>query len=207
MHHQISQALAGSLIDDQRRVGSRNEVRDRRSPRRVPIWVAAAIAVGLILTGVASAFAGSGDLVAAKAAAARFNSLGQAADAGYGPLPAGVPLHECIAAFDGSGAMGFHWLNPGLLDTTLDPTAPEVLVYGPDGHGNLKLVALEYVVFAEPWAAEHGSLAPSLFGRSLTFVGEPNRYEVPAFWQVHAWVFESNPVGTFADFNPDVSCS
>lgn len=207
MQYRTNQALAEAIIEDRRRVASADRVRDSRSPRRIPMWVAAAFGVGLVLTGVASAFAGSGDVVAAKAAAARFNSLGQAADAGYGPLPAGVPLHDCIAAFDGSGAMGFHWLNPALLDTTLDPTAPEVLVYGPDGHGNLKLVALEYIVFAEPWAAEHGSLAPSLFGRPLTLVGEPNRYEVPAFWQVHAWVFESNPLGTFADFNPDVSCS
>jgi hypothetical protein len=207
MHHQTSPALARSIIDDRRRLLSRDDVRGSRSPRRSPIWAAAALGVALVLGGVASALAGSDDLVTAKAAAARFNSLGQAAEAGYGPLPAGVPLADCIAAFDGSGAMGFHWLNPALLDTTLEPTAPEVLVYGPDGHGNLKLVALEYVVFAEPWAAEHGSLPPSLFGRTLTFVGEPNRYEVPAFWQVHAWLFESNPAGTFADFNPDVSCS
>jgi hypothetical protein len=182
------------------------QISHRGAVRRVPGVIALVAGSVLVLAGVASALAGSDDLVAAKAAAARFNSLAQAAAAGYGPLPAGVPLHECIAAFDGSGAMGFHWLNPGLLDTTLDPAAPEVLVYGPDSHGNLKLVALEYIVFAEPWAAEHGSLAPSLFGRTLTFVGEPNRYEVPAFWQVHAWLYESNPAGTFADFNPVVSC-
>ena len=136
MHHHVNAALARSIIDDRRRVARRESRRGSRSARRVPTWLAAALGVGLVLSGVASAFAGSGDLVAAKAAAARFNSLAQAADAGYGPLPAGVPLHDCIAAFDGSGAMGFHWLNPALLDTTLDPTAPEVLVYGPDGHGN-----------------------------------------------------------------------
>ena len=111
-----------------------------------------------------------------------------------------------IAATDGTGAMGFHYLNPSLLDTTLDPTAPEVLVYGPDGHGNVKLVALEYVVFQAPWAAEHGATAPALFGRSLALVPEPNRYEVPAFYQLHVWLFESNPAGLFADFNPTVSC-
>jgi hypothetical protein len=34
----------------------------------------------------------------------------------------------------------------------------------------------------------------------------PNRYEIPAFYALHAWVWQDNPAGTFAPFNPDVSC-
>jgi hypothetical protein len=37
-------------------------------------------------------------------------------------------------------------------------------------------------------------------------VEEPNRYELPAFYALHAWVWQDNPDGVFANFNPDVSC-
>jgi hypothetical protein len=164
--------------------------------------VAAALAVSQVVVAVSS-----DHLQAARSASARFNSLERAADAGYGPLPSGVPLHECIAAFDGSGAMGFHWLNPSLLDTTLDPVQPEVLVFAPDGRGNLKLVALEYVVFQEAWIAEHGAAIPELFGRPFDVIGFPNRYEVPAFYALHAWLWEPNPDGVFNAFNAAVSCN
>ena len=139
-------------------------------------------------------------------ATARFHSVNQALEAGYGPLPEGVPLHECIAAFDGSGAMGFHYLNGALLDTTIDPAQPEVLVYAPDEHGRLRLAALEYVVFQVPWTDEHGAAIPVLFGEAFHVVGEGNRYEVPAFFALHVWLWQPNPAGTFADFNPNVSC-
>lgn len=159
----------------------------------------------LVLSQVAVAGASADDLQIAKAATARFNSMTQAAAAGYGLPPAG-PLHECIAAFDGSGAMGYHHINGALLDTTIEPTSPEALVYAADGNGNLHLVALEFVVFEDPWVAQHGSAIPSLFGEDFMYVPEPNRYEVPAFFALHAWIWEPNPAGTFAPFNPNVAC-
>lgn len=175
----------------------------RIRPRRSLVPVA--LLVGLLALSVAPTAASSGDLQDARAATARFNSLNQAEAAGYA-LPPGGPLHECIASFDGSGAMGYHFINFGLLDATIDPTAPEALVYAPDGNGRLKLVAVEYVVFQEPWIAEHGAALPALFGEEFHTVGFPNRYEVPAFFALHAWIWEPNPAGTFADFNPNVSC-
>jgi len=92
------------------------------------------------------------------------------------------------------------------FDATLDPDQPEVLVYAPDRHGDLRLAALEYVVFQAPWNAEHGADVPALFGETFHSVAEPNRYDVPAFFALHVWIWEPNPAGTFADFNPDVSC-
>jgi hypothetical protein len=172
---------------------------------RLAVVVAGVAAAALALSQVVLAVSAD-DLQAARSESARFNSLGRAAEAGYGPLPEGVPLHECIAALDGSGAMGFHWLNPSLLDTTLDPVNPEVLVFAPDGHGNLKLVALEYVVFQEPWIAEHGATVPELFGRPFDVINSPNRYELPGFFALHAWLWEPNPDGVFNAFNAAVSC-
>jgi hypothetical protein len=165
--------------------------------------LAAALCAALLLSSAAGAAAPFGGV---RRATARYHSLVQAERAGYGPFPAGVPLHECIAAFDGSGAMGIHWLNPGLLDTTLDEQRPEVLVYAPDARGKLRLAALEYVVFAAAWEAEHGSTAPTMFGQPMTFMPEGIRFEIPAFWQRHVWLWNANPDGVFADFNPSVSC-
>jgi len=145
-------------------------------------------------------------LAKARASTARFHQLAEAEAAGYGLPPAGVPLHECIASFDDTGAMGFHYINGALLDTTLDPTQPEALVYAPNANGRLRLVAVEYVVFQEPWIAEHGDEMPVLFGQEFMPVGFPNRFEIPAFFALHAWIWKDNPSGTFAPFNPAVSC-
>jgi hypothetical protein len=160
----------------------------------------AALLLGVLTLALASA--GQSDLDRARAATARFNSLNQAIKAGYA-LPPGGPLHECIASFDGTGAMGFHYINGNLLDGTIDPTKPEALVYAPDKNGKLKLVALEYVVFQGAWEGEH---VPMLFEEMFMSIEDPNRYEIPAFFALHAWIWKDNPSGTFAPFNPAVSC-
>lgn len=168
-----------------------------------PVALAGAMSAGVLFSSMATAAA---PFSVVRRATARYHSVEQASRAGYAAFPAGVPLHECIAAFDGSGAMGLHWVKAGLLDTTLDPRQPEVLVYAPRPDGSLRLVALEYVVFASAWEAEHGSTTPTMFGRPMTFVPEGNRFEIPAFWQRHIWLWKANPAGVFADFNPAVSC-
>lgn len=164
----------------------------------------AALGIAFLLASVtaATALAGRSDLDRARAATARFNSLTQADKAGYGLPPEG-PLSQCIASFDDTGAMGFHYINGNLLDGTVDATRPEALVYAEDANGKLRLVALEYVVFESAWTGEH---APMLFGEMFMKTEAPNRYEIPAFWALHVWIWEDNPSGTFASFNPAVAC-
>lgn len=175
----------------------------------------ATLLIGLTVSGTSAHDNGRGhgdrhdhgrELAAAVAATARFHSLKQASAAGYAQPPAPAPLHECISSFDGTGAMGFHFINGPLLDTTIDPRKPEVLVYAPDRHGRLHLVALEYVIFQAPWIAEHGSKMPTLFGQMFMATGENNRYDIPAFFSLHVWLWKHNPSGLFAPFNPSVSC-
>jgi hypothetical protein len=161
------------------------------------------VAISLGVVTLSTVLAAPSDLARAKAATARFNSLTQAEAAGYGLPPAGVPLHECIASFDNTGAMGFHYINGALLDGVVDATAPEALVYAEDANGQLRLVALEYVVFKADWTGAH---APMLFGEMFMEVPAPNRYEIPAFYALHAWIWQDNPTDTFAAFNPDVTC-
>jgi hypothetical protein len=152
----------------------------------------------------------------AKAATAVYRRPQRAEADEYAVPPAPAPLHECIRAEDGHAAMGVHHIKAANLDATLDAGAPEVLVYEPTEEGKLRLVALEYVVFEDAWKAKHGDVTPQmamhgagtprLFGRDLTYVGAGNRYELPPFYQIHAWVWKHNPDGMFADHNPRVSC-
>ena len=35
----------------------------------------------------------------------------------------------------------------------------------------------------------------------------PNRFGLPAFWELHLWVWNENPRGIFDDWNPKVTCA
>lgn len=133
----------------------------------------------------------------------KFHNIQRALNAGYGLPPAPAPLNECISSFDNTGAMGFHYINGGLLDGEAHVGKPEALVYAPDGQGNLQLVALEYVIFADAWT---GAEPPMLFGKMFMFTPAPNRYEIPAFYSLHVWLWKDNPAGLFKPFNRRVSC-
>ncbi len=174
--------------------------------RRRTRFAAAALAAMALTTLLFGGATARSDLSEARQATARFHSLVQAGRGGYGPFPAGVPLHECIANLNGPGAMGFHWVNGARLDKVLDPAKPEVLVYAPTADGKLKLAALEYVIFQADWYADHpaGSM-PMLFGQEL-MVGDHNRFQIPPFFALHVWLYQSNPTDLFASFNPNVSC-
>jgi hypothetical protein len=87
----------------------------------------------------------------------------------------------------------------------LDPTQPEALVYAPNGAWKLKLAALEYIVFAGAWDAGHSG-PPSLFGQDFGLTPSPNRFGIPAFYSLHAWVWEPNSSGLLQPWNPRVRC-
>jgi len=177
-------------------------------------YLAAATMAIVAMTSLAlgTALARPSDLDAAKAATGRFHSLSVAGHAGYGLPPAGVPLHECIS--NGSqGAMGFHYINGKLLDTTLDPTKPEALVYTPDAKGKLHLGALEFVVFQDAWNTAQPGAMPMLFGQEFMPVDPaPGHngltvFDIPPFYMLHVWLWNSNPSGLFNPWNPSVSCA
>jgi hypothetical protein len=153
----------------------------------------------LVVAGIAVAGGVFGE---AKVSTARFHDLDQAAEAGYVVRVQDAAGIECIA-HTSEGAMGVHMLNPSLLDATIDASAPEVLVYEPREDGTLKLVALEYLVFEAAW---QGSESPALFGREFDYVASPNRYGIPAFYALHAWIWKPNPSGILHPWNPNVEC-
>lgn len=132
-------------------------------------------------------------------------AAGQYKDVAVATSQGWVPGTPCVSGPNG-GAMGVHYVLPERLpDGALNPEEPEALIYEPVSGGGLRLVGVEFIVFAEDWAQKNDG-APSLDGHLLNYVGEPNRYGLPAFYELHVWAWQRNPTGTFADFNPLVSC-
>ena len=175
--------------------------------RRLSLLVVSLAALTVLGLGLAiGASARQDTLATVKAVTARFASIEQAEKAAYGVF------YRCTEQ-PGVGTMGQHYANGDLVgDPAVDPRRPEVLVYEPLPDGRNKLVALEYVQLAP------GSLrtdpAPTVFGISMKWTPGPenveglpaNRYGLPNFYQLHYWLYQPNPLGTFADWNPTVSC-
>jgi hypothetical protein len=135
---------------------------------------------------------------AARQAATAFQNPESAVAEGYA-LASG-----CVSGPE-RGAMGVHYVNAPLVgDGTLDAARPEALVYEPR-NGQLQLVAVEYIVMAAQWDAENDH-PPILHGQHFHYVSAPNRSGLPAHYELHVWAFKRNPHGTFADWNPRVSC-
>ncbi len=168
------------------------------------------IAVGAlalaILMPAATAAAASNDLSSARAGTARFHEIDAARDAGYG-LFTDAAGTACIDN-PGVGGMGVHYVNGDLVgDPSVNAATPEALVYEPQSNGQLRLVAAEYVVLQAAWEEAGNTAGPSLFGQPFELVPSPNRYGLPPFYELHAWIWKHNPSGMFNDWNPLVSCA
>lgn len=129
-------------------------------------------------------------------ATARFRDINVALAEGYAP---GTP---CVSG-PNSGAMGVHLINGALLGKEVDAESPEALIYEPAPNGRMRLVGVEIITFASDWVNE----VPVLDGHLLHYVGAPNRYGIPAFYEIHVWAWRNNPDGSFADWNPRVTCA
>ena len=168
--------------------------------------IVVAVVAALTLTATASATIlhrsnSQSELDAARAATAQFRDVDEATAAGYGEFRDAKGI-ACIE-LAGEGAMGIHYVNGGLVgDDVLDARTPEALVYEPHGK-KLRLVALEYIVFADAWKQ---TAPPAMFARTFDYVGEGNRYGLPPFWALHAWVHKKNPTGAVMAWNPRVDC-
>jgi hypothetical protein len=130
------------------------------------------------------------DVARARAATARFKSSGDAEAAGY------KRVTDCVE-HQPAGAMGYHFQNNTLLDTTLDVEHPEVLVYERKPDGGFKLNGVEYLVPIPAWTATE---PPRIMGQAL------KRADSLGIWYLHVWTWEPSPGGLFADWNPRVKC-
>jgi len=176
------------------------------SRKRLLGLAAAALAVAGTVGGAAlAAQGGDKQLDTARIETAQYHRIDVAKSSGYGLL---VDANG-IACIDlpGAGAMGIHFVNGNLVgDPAIDPAKPEAVIYEPEKNGQMRLVALEYVVIKSAWDATH-SAPPSLFGRTFNLTLSPNRFGLPDFYSLHAWIWKHNPVDMFAPWNPDVTCA
>ena len=102
--------------------------------------------------------------------------------------------------------MGVHFVNSALVDGKLDVNAPEALIYEVK-NGRARLVGVEYIVPAAAWTpTQDEPPVPVLEGQLFHFNESPNRFGLPAFYELHVWAWRDNPNGTFADWNTRVSC-
>ena len=118
-----------------------------------------------------------------------------------------VPATPCVSGPD-HGAMGVHYvlvdrLNKGVLNAE----QPEALIYEPLANGALRLVGVEFIVLESVWQKQNpkGGV-PALDGNLMNYVAAPNRYGLPAFYELHVWAWEDNSLGSFADWNNSVRC-
>jgi hypothetical protein len=93
--------------------------------------------------------------------------------------------------------MGFHYGNPALFDDEVNLLEPEALLFAPWRNGEVRFVAVEYIVPIDAWEEED---PPTLLGQEF-HLNEP-----AGIWALHIWLWQHNPSGIFADWNPRISC-
>jgi len=131
-------------------------------------------------------------------ATAQYINVNAATAAGY------QPFLGCVSGQD-HGAMGQHYVNSAYVgDGEIDVSHPEALIYESTVAG-MQLLGVEFVVFADAWLANHTG-PPVLEGQTFLFIDSPNRYGLPAHFELHVWAWRDNPQGAFVDWNNAVSC-
>jgi hypothetical protein len=109
--------------------------------------------------------------------------------------------------------MGIHYVNTSLLNGPIDATQPQALIYEPTSNGQYKLVGVEFIILA---IALPPNAAPQLEGHLMLYIdgpspsrpkAPPNRYGLPAFFELHVWAWRDNPQGAFVDWNDHVTCA
>ena len=130
------------------------------------------------------------DVAKVREATAKFKAAEAAEAAGY------KRVTECVE-YQPAGAMGYHFQNNALLDTTLDLDHPEVLVYEKKADGAFKLNGVEFLVPITAWTSAE---PPRIMGQAL------KKADRLGIWYLHVWTWEPSPSGLFADWNPNVKC-
>jgi hypothetical protein len=130
------------------------------------------------------------DVARVRAATDRYKSTEAAEAAGY------KRVTDCVE-YQPHGAMGYHFQNNDLLDTTLDVDHPEVMVYERKPDGTFKLNGVEFLVPISAWTS---AAPPKVMGQPL------KKADRLGIWYLHVWTWEPSPSGLFADWNPRVKC-
>ena len=148
------------------------------------------------------------ELMQARAALDRYRDVVNAVHDGY--LSTVGCIEYSQGGSDGTiqyepGGMGVHFLNLQNIGPQLDPARPQVLIYQPVGD-SLRLAAAEWFVPAD---LASGS-TPEIFGQKLAGPMAGHRPIMPDglhHYDLHVWLWKSNPAGVFSPTNPTVKCT
>jgi hypothetical protein len=158
-----------------------------------PFFALTAVAIAAACSSPTSTSELSRELNALRAATSGYQSFDAAVADGYG-----TKLTDCMVD-PTLGGMGVHYAKSSLINGSVSVTAPQVLLYEPQTDGSVQLVAVEYII---PYTLRSRSAKPPvLFGQQF------KQNDAFQLWGLHAWVWRSNPSGTFADWNPTVNCN
>lgn len=119
-----------------------------------------------------------------------------------------VTATPCVSGPD-TGAMGVHLVLPARISSgVLNPAQPQALIYEPMKNGAMRLVGVEFIILESVWTSSNppAGATPALDGNLLNYIAAPNRYGLPAFYEMHVWAWEHNPKGVYADWNTHVTC-
>ncbi|QIK67733.1 hypothetical protein G7072_16510 [Nocardioides sp. HDW12B] len=118
-----------------------------------------------------------------------------------------IPVSPCTESPD--GGMGYHYLNPARAMAPVDPTKPAILLYGPTADGDpdgRRLIGAEWFQADADQQLGTDDDRPSLWGRPFEGPMPGHDPQMPVHYDLHVWLFDSNPAGVFASWNPSVSC-
>jgi hypothetical protein len=126
-----------------------------------------------------------------------YHSLDAAIADGF--VPFDVEGGDVATCFEGEdGGMGVHYVRN--IDDVADATDPEAMVYEVTPDGAHRLVAVEYIVPQEFVEDADGNVVslPNVLGHEF------HKHSFLPVYILHAWVWDDNPAGLHADFNPNV---
>ena len=189
-----------------------------------PIMIAIAGIATVVIAGYSVTQPEAPSLRELRAATAKFQDVRVALAEGYVRDPHNICLTADMMGLPAAtGAMGIHFFRPDLLgiDATAprvdgtglhtDFTRPSVLIYAPQPDGKLKLVAIENLVFEKALRANRKEV-PIFAGHRYNYmVDDPatvadEAHGFAPHYDLHIWLYEKNPAGDFASFNPAIKC-
>jgi hypothetical protein len=173
-----------------------------RFSRRLAVAVAAsALVVVPAAAGAASAprtaDGASDSLAVVRQVTAKYHDVAVALADGY------VPASPCTVG--PTGVMGIHYLNPVLAAGPVDLRTPAILLYVP-GDDGLELVGVEYFKADADQDLDTDGDRPTLLGQEFDGPMPGHGGGMPVHYDLHVWAWQHNPDGTFAEFNPRLSC-
>jgi hypothetical protein len=182
-----------------------NDMRTTSTPavriRRVAVPLAAAVLAAVPAVAGASPSArstGQGDdLSVVRQVTAEYHDVRTALADGY------VPVSPCVTGDD--GVMGIHYANPALLGQPVDVRRPAMLLYVPGDEG-LELAGVEYFQADADQDLTTDGDRPSVLGQAFDGPMAGHGAGMPVHYDLHVWVWKHNPAGTFAEYNPALSC-